>query len=204
MEHNNKNFECRNCAFGNESSDVNADNTTLDACIFSVKVADTFDENHRPQMAITALVDAGNKEYYNDIFQHENFPAQAVQFRNDRDLANGQRVYNGKIDIGCGEYDFRGDFARILGARAVISEMGPNVTTNAVPDIVVPEGESIAMSVAPLASDRNTQYKFAYTPDGGSQTVVSEKSTDAFTRTLDGPCTVQTLTGYLGFVFQVR
>ena len=144
------------------------------------------------------LVDAGNKDYYDEFF-----PEEFVQFKN-LDFAGGQRIYNGQIDIGCGEYDFRPDFASLLGPRAVISEMGPNVTTNAASDIVVPEGESIAMSVVPLSADRNTQYKFVYTPDGGPQTMVSEKSTAAFSRTLEGPCTVQELNGYLGFVSQIR
>ena len=92
----------------------------------------------------------------------------------------------------------------MLGSRGMIEEMGPNVTTNALRNVVVPEGESIAMSVAPRASNRNTQYELVYTPDGGSQTKISESSTDAFSYTLEGPCTIQTLNGYLGFVFQVR
>jgi hypothetical protein len=92
----------------------------------------------------------------------------------------------------------------MLGSRGRIVEMGPNVTTNALRNVVVPEGESVAVSVTPFSSERDTNYRFVYTPDGGSQTVISEKSTEAFSRTLEGPCTVQELKGYLGFVFQVR
>jgi hypothetical protein len=148
---------------------------------------------------VSVLVDAGNKNYYD-----EKFPEQFAQFKNNRDFSDGQRVYNGQIDIGCGEYDFRSDFASLLGPRAVISEMGPNVTTNAASDVVVPEGESIALSVTPRSSDRLTHYELVYTEDGKPQTVISEKSTEAFSRTHEGPCTVQELKGYLGFVFQVR
>ena len=82
--------------------------------------------------------------------------------------------------------------------------MGSNVTTNAQQNVVVPEGESIAVSVTPFSSERDTNYRFVYTPDGGSQTVISEKSTEAFSRTLEGPCTVEELKGYLGFVFYMR
>ena len=35
--------------------------------------------------------------------------------------------------------------------------------------------------------------KRVYTPEGGSQTVVSETSAEAFSYTLDGACTVQSL-----------
>jgi hypothetical protein len=168
-----------------------------ESCVFNVAKEDNLGENRRPK-ATSVLIDAGVNSYYD-----EKFPAQFAQFKG-RDSANGQRVYNCRIDIGGGEYDFRGDFAKMLGARGVIEEMGPNVTTNAASDIVVPEDESIAVSVAPFSSERDTNYRFVYTPDGGSQTVISEKSTEAFSRTHEGPCTVQELKGYLGFVFQVR
>lgn len=197
-------FRLYNCAFETTreyESDIDGEKIIDEnnTCIFNVAKADNIDDNFRPKTAASMLVDAGVKDYYDTYF-----PAQFAQFKNDRDFADGQRVYNGKIDIGCGEYDFRGDFASLLGSRAVIEAMGPNVTTNTAQNVVVPEGESIAMSVAPKASDRTTQYELVYNPEGGSQTVVAEKSTDAFTYTLDGACTVQSLKGYLGFVFQVR
>ena len=144
------------------------------------------------------LVDAGDKAIYEEVF-----PAARSQFKG-ADFACGQRIYNGKIDIGCGEYDFRGDFAGMLGKRAVISEMGPNVTTNAVPNVVVPAGESITVSMASRATGRETRYELVYTPEGGSQAVISKSSTEAFSRTLDGACTIQSLDGYVGFLFQVR
>ena len=73
--------------------------------------------------------------------------------------------------------------------------MGPNVTTNDVPSVVVPEGESIALSMMPLASDAKTLYEIVYTPYGGAQTVFSQRSMEAFGHMLEGRCTVQSLTG---------
>ena len=143
-------------------------------------------------------MDFGSKELYD-----ANFPAKWVRFKG-RDYAGGQRIYNGQIDIGCGEYDFRTDFAGTLGKDAVISAMGPNVTTNAVPNLVVPEGESITVSMAPKAPGRSVTYEFVYTPEGGERTVVAEKSATGFTYTLDGPCTVQSLLRRMGLVFSVR
>ncbi len=92
----------------------------------------------------------------------------------------------------------------MLGPRAIVSDMGPNVTTNDVPNIVVPEGESITVSTAPRSSSRETRYELVYTPEGGEQTVISEKSTDAFTYTLDGACTVQSLDGHVGTLLLIR
>ena len=118
-------------------------------------------------------------------------------------MAGGQRIYNGQIDIGCGEYDFRPDFAVMLGPRAVISEMGPNVTTNDVPNVVVPEGESITMSVPPKQG-KEARYELVYTPEGGEPATISETSSNGFRHTLDGPCTVQSLLVRGGFFIMFR
>ena len=191
---------CTNCVFTGAASSVINNGSTYDeaTCKFSVARADNLDDDFRPKTAVSPLVDAGSKALY-----EAKFPSKWVQFKG-RDWKNGQRVYNGEIDVGCGEYDFRPDFAGKLGKNAAISEMGPNVTTNGVPNIVVPEGESITVAMAPRKSGRATRYELVYTPEGGSQTVVSEASAEPFTHTLDGACTVQSLAGYVGFIFQVR
>ena len=194
-------FSLNNCAFEKTRDNSGVDDKSIvdenNSCIYNVAKADNLGDDLRPK-ATSVLVDAGVNDYYDT-----HFPKQFEQFKN-RDVADGQRIYNCRIDIGGGEYDFRGDFARMLGARGTIEEMGPNVTTNALRNVVVPEGESVAVSVTPKSSDRNTRYELVYTPDGGSQTKISESSTDAFSHTLEGPCTIQTLNGYIGFVFQVR
>ena len=194
---------CTNCAFSRPvgTALTGGGVVTYDpkTCLFDVSSSANVDvSTRRPKMSASVLVDAGSKEIYDNWF-----PSAWVQFKG-QDFAYGQRIYNGQIDIGCGEYDFRPNFAALLGPRAVISEMGPNVTTNDVPNVVVPEGESISVSMAPRSSSRETRYELAYTPEGGSPTVVSEKSAEAFTYTLDGGCTVQSLDGFTGFLFLIR
>ena len=191
---------CTNCAFTLSASSAMAANSSYDTntCVFSVASANNLGENCRPKTAASPLVDAGNKALYDACF-----PKAWAQFK-DCDFANGQRIYNGQIDIGCGEYDFRGDFAKMLGPRAVISEMGPNVTTNAVPNVAVPDGESITLSVPSRNPGKETLYELVYTPDGGAQTLVSEKSADGFLRTLDGACTVQSLLVRNGFLIMFQ
>ena len=203
VSHTGGKFSLNNCALMTTreyESDIDGERIVDEnnSCIYNVAKEDNLGENRRPKVT-SVLVDAGVNSYYED-----NFPTQFAQFKNGRDSANGQRIYNCRIDIGGGEYDFRGDFAKMLGARGTIEEMGPNVTTNALRNVVVPDGESIAVSVAPVSADRNTRYEFAYTKDGESPVRISESSKESFSCTLDGPCTVQTLNGYLGFVFQVR
>ena len=180
---------CTNCVFSISALSAILSGCSYDenTCSFSASRADNLGENMRPKTAASPLVDAGSKALYD-----ARFPKAWEQFKG-RDFANGQRVYNGRIDVGCGEYDFRGDFAKMLGPRAVIPEMGPNVTTNAVPNVVVPEGDSITLSVPSRNPGKDAKYELVYTPDGGVQTLVSENSADGFQRTLDGACTVQSL-----------
>jgi hypothetical protein len=156
------------------------------------------DENFRPKTNVSPLVDAGSRELYDKYF-----PSEWAQFK-DIDLKGGQRIYNAKIDVGCGEYDWRGDFASTLGSKVAISEMGSNVTVDSASNIVVPEGDSIALSLPPRSPGRTTKYELTYTPEGGEATVVTEVSSDAFSYTLAGPCTVQSLTRSGNFTITIR
>jgi hypothetical protein len=191
---------CTNCVFTSGVAASITDNSTYDpsTCVFSVSDADNLDDNFRPKNNVSPLVDAGSRELYDRYFS-----AKWVQFK-DIDLKGGQRIYNAKIDVGCGEYDWRGDFASMLGTKAAISEMGENVTVDSASDIVVPEGDTIALSMPPRSSGRTTKYELTYTPDGGEATVVTEVSSEAFFYTLAGPCTVQSLTRSGSFTITIR
>ena len=120
---------------------------------------------------------------------------------NKNGYVRGFKLMDGRTSL---TNDYRPDFATLLGSRAVISDMGPNVTTNAARNVVVPDEESITVSMAPRSSSRETRYELTYTPEGGSQTVISEKSAEAFSYTLDGACTVQSLDGYVGSLLLFR
>ena len=202
ISENDKFVWCTNCVFSRPietaltgSGIVKYDPET---CLFEVPVSNNVDtSNRRPKTSASPLVDAGNKEIYDNWF-----PAAWVQFKG-QDFACGQRIYNAQIDVGCGEYDFRGDFAGYLGTKVSIPAMGPNVTTNAARNIVVPEGETIDLAMPPKASGKSATYELVYTPAGGGQTVIHESSADGFSSTLEGACTVQSLSR-VGFVFLIR
>ena len=195
---------CTNCVFTSSRNGAVAteskDYCFLDeaTCRFSAPKADNMDENFRPKNNASPLVDAGSRELYDKYF-----PSKWVQFK-EGDLKGGQRIYNAQIDVGCGEYDWRGDFASMLGAKAAISEMGENVTVDSASDIVVPEGDTIALSMPPRSPGRTTKYELTYTPEGGERTVLTEVSTEAFFYTLAGPCTVQSLTRSGSFTITIR
>ena len=141
-----------------------------------------FDNNGRPDATdpTTAeyAIDKGNRDYYvyPSAFAHEA----------GRDFAGGQRIYNGRIDIGCGEYDWRGDFGKALGAKKsalAIDVATPDVTTNALGRIALPDGAGLKLALTlPLA---------------GPVTIALDK-TAGVTVTLDG---AEIAPGSGGFVF---
>lgn len=106
-----------------------------------------FDADGRPDISdpTTAeyAIDKGNRDYYvyPSAFAHEA----------GRDFAGGQRIYNGQIDIGCGEYDWRGDFERAVcgkeNKRLAVDEATANVTTNALGEVTVPVGDSVRLAL---------------------------------------------------------
>ena len=81
------------------------------------------DCNVRPTNAALAF-DKG------DYLNYTNGVPEAVAEELGFDYAKGQRVYNGAIDIGCGEYDCRGDFASKIGEAGSVTVLSasPGVT----------------------------------------------------------------------------
>ena len=95
-----------------------------------------FDANCRPVAGQTLAIDRGKAEYY-------VYPAAFAHEQGVADIAGGQRVYNGAIDIGPGEYDWRGDFAKKLRRGVSVETASANVTTNAVAGLDLKDGEML-------------------------------------------------------------
>ena len=89
----------------------------------------------------SALIDAGDATAYADI--------------GERDYAGGQRIYNGKIDVGCYEYDWRPRYASLLGALTV-SVTAASPETEATSDGVLVRGGTLelAWTAAAQAADK--------------------------------------------------
>ena len=58
----------------------------------------------------------------------------------DTDLAGGQRVYNGAMDIGCFEFDWRPKYAAILGKGLAVTAASPEVYAVGESAVAVPGG----------------------------------------------------------------
>ncbi|MBQ3290423.1 MAG: hypothetical protein IJH50_13560 [Kiritimatiellae bacterium] len=64
--------------------------------------------------ADSPVIDCGANDYVLDIGGR-------------KDADGGQRIYNGTVDIGCFEYDWRGDYARAIGGGVSVTKASPGV-----------------------------------------------------------------------------
>ncbi len=116
-------------------------------------------ETKRPLAGQTLAIDRG------DLAYATNYPA-AFASEWGKDLAGGQRVYNGKIDIGCGEFDWRDTYSASLNRRhqASVAVATANVT-NAEDGVVMSGGDRLEVD---LVSPTNGECSFtvAKTGDG--------------------------------------
>lgn len=65
------------------------------------------------------------------------------------DLGGGQRVYGGRLDVGCHEFDWRPRFAAAMGTSHALAvcEASPDVITNATGGVRVPTGACLVCRV---------------------------------------------------------
>ena len=93
--------------------------TSADDTRFSQTANITYDsETYRPLVS-SFLRDYGNSIHWKTNFP-DSFPGNLAGIYGV-DYAGGQRIYNGNIDVGAGEYDCLGDFAGVLRPRGGVS-----------------------------------------------------------------------------------
>ena len=124
-----------NCVFSSTDGSVDLEREDMINCLKLTAAECALDEAYRPDLATSALVDAGC----------------AIDV-GGTDVYGGQRVYNGKIDIGAVEADWRPAYAKLLdgrGSRIQVGEAAPGVTTNGVDGAAAVElhgGEAVSMA----------------------------------------------------------
>ena len=130
-----------NCILGCAYSAMKSTSATNLTCRFGL--AADVDDIQRPK-AGSPLVDTADKELYDAVIA-QLVPDVARRLAQEPlDVAGGQRVYNAALDIGAGEYDWRGDFAKELRMRGVeVEEASANVTANAVKGLDLADGDTL-------------------------------------------------------------
>ena len=156
-----------NCVLGVTEGYINNMPYDPETCKYSVEYDDLkLDENYRPALD-SALVDFADKELYDAYF-----PEAWERFK-DVDFSGGQRVYNGRMDVGAGEYDWRATFSTELNraGRAAVIEASENVMTNASGGISLAGGDSVEVVYSPAA---NGKCAFSILTAGGDGEVTAK------------------------------
>lgn len=121
-----------NCLWVTGGGNATIDSTTC-ANVTTVATVDDalamLDAGYRP-LAGSALVDAGDKSLLAKLADG-----------GETDLAGGQRVYGGQVDIGAFEHDLRGDISGALGGRVSNVGAASQDATLGADVVVLPEGE---------------------------------------------------------------
>ena len=124
-----------NCVFRSTDSKINLARADMINCRKLTDAECALDAEYRPDCATSLLVDAG-----------------APMDVGEKDVYGGQRIYNGTIDIGAVEGDWRPMFAKLLdgkGIRINVTAADPGVSSNYVGDataVSLHEGEELAFA----------------------------------------------------------
>ena len=95
----------------------NCSGVVFENCKFCPASSLQLDERHVPVYGACEAIDAGNADYVASVLA-----ATGV------DAAGSQRIYNGKLDAGAYEFDFRPVYAAALGRNVTVDQADPSVT----------------------------------------------------------------------------
>ena len=144
------NYGASNCAFL-EGASVLPSAANRTNCLVMALADFGLDDNLRPASLSSPLVDAGSNVWLTADMA--------------TDVIGGQRVYNGTVDIGAYEFDWRSRYAQILGSNRL-------QVTNASPEVVavenavrLPAGASLGLTWG--GPDARTAYRFTADLSGG-------------------------------------
>jgi len=127
------------------------------------------DEKYAPRKG-SPLIDKGNNDLYSA------FPADVAEALSKSDIASGQRIYNGTIDVGAYEYDWRDDFAKTLKRSQVsVVSASEGVVTNGVKALSVPSDASVEIDWSVARDGQHTFYAVA--SGAGSVSVTCDGAT---------------------------
>ena len=103
---------------------------------FSVPIA--VDANGRPSATDTNTIDRGKNDYYDQYF-----PVQGAQFKEEKDFAGGQRVYQGVMDAGALEADWRAIYASSMGRHIAVTKATEQVSVTEAKRVRIPDGNVV-------------------------------------------------------------
>ena len=161
-----------NCVLGNAYSAMKASSTTNLTCRFGL--AADVDDVLRPK-AGSPLIDTADRAIYDAVIAPLVPDVARRLAQEPLDVSGGQRIYKAALDIGAGEYDWRGDFAKELRMRGVaVEEASANVTANAEKGLDLADGDTLKFKGVSLKVPGTVSFKVTVTGEGTVTAKVGE------------------------------
>ena len=164
-------YDCENCLIMGSSGGWHGSNMTFTNCVFlsgkqAYKQVDCVitnleaigvdpDDNYRILSKDSVLVDATKDAH----------PVDPIVL-STRDALGGQRVYNGKVDIGAVEYDWRGDYAKDIAKREVVVSAADPQVVEREGKVTLDPGATLTAEWTPVGTSSRCDVKASVTGTG--------------------------------------
>ena len=160
-----------NCVIPSEEGVFGTATTnTFENCVWASGDALSLAADGRPIIGCTAGIDCGDVAAWN-----------AIADLAGADAAGGQRVYNGAMDIGCYEADWRDEYAKVLAKRATVTAASAGVTLvtdeEGTKTVSIPAGDEL--TAAFTVSNPSATWKIAAAVTGGTLDIAVNDETKA-------------------------
>ena len=170
-------MEIRNCVFP-DTSTFRADDDTNDTVVLTAAANLALNEDGTPKIGVNPAVDAADLSLYDFDFSDASFNATDLKYaaksmafidawcRGAKDLNGNMRIANGRVDVGCFEADWLGQYAAILGGRCTVVSAPSNAVAEAGGSVVAIDDGEMAIAWGPSASSGATSRATNYTMHG--------------------------------------
>ena len=125
----------------------NCAGVVFENCKFRPASALQLDERHVPVYSACEAIDAGNADYLASVLSSTGV-----------DAAGGQRIYNGTLDVGAFECDFRPVYAAALGGKVTVEHADSAVTLES-GKVRLTDGTLLSGRWKPLSTTDMTSYR---------------------------------------------
>ena len=149
---------------------VNTGSITLDGDYSQLQ----FDDDFRPVVGANVAIDAGYSPYASAASTTTAADGTLL------DISGGQRSYNGILDAGALEADWRSTYAKLLGGQGLtVLTADPMVVTGEVASVCIPTG-TVTMAWANIRAPRSVRqtYCVEVTGNGTLTVTIDGESTD--------------------------
>ena len=135
-----------------------------------------FDDDFRPVVGANVAIDAGYSPYA--------YAASTTTAADGTllDISGGQRIYNGRLDAGALEADWRPTYAKLLGGQGLtVLTADPTVVTGEVASVCIPTG-TVTMAWANIRAPRPARQTYCVEVTGtGTLSVTVDGETTTYT-----------------------